>query len=795
MSPPDSGGGTNLSQTVRAFFLLVFVQTTFLLSFKLSQKGGTYKYNTASAIATTELVKCCLAAGMHWASNRSATPWFSSVHKSDVFKWAVLAIMYCINNQLTFFALMSIGPGQLTLFKSSAPMVTALMMTLLYNKHINRLQWACISLTVSGLLSVFGLPSCSTSVKDEVYGTVPLLMLSCTITSTCSVVNSKMLEQEATPLQEQNMLLYSQGFLVNLAAYILGFTPSTEVKGYLQGYSDPAVLFMLVMQSCMGLAVSYVYKHGGAIVKTLASSVQAAGLCILDVVLFGVKWTAGTIGGTVTVLIASYLYLTVALPGSGQQETEMSNSDRTCANFCVAVLVVTTLAYAGLEHHYLEVQPLHSLSSHVSGQGSLTLLQGTAKDGVGLRALSLASKPNQSMEHRARSRCPHEQLSSERGCLAETWINVTSEIRGLPEFLEAVCHACAESLSSEGVHNNPQFLRIRALGLLSRSHPYVLGQALSSIAATTKVTVIFFSYNRPEMIRTALQTFRMNVAGTTLAVTFDASLAVAHRAYALVAREFPEVAWYNRSLYGGFWKSVLAIKDREMAHTYTIAGDDMWAICPGDFRSFGAILRMLSDGPTQSTSVALQFRVSHPAWFLPPTTPRERPYFFGGVAGFPFMGAHECTESMPTRKKMTHLSSLCYDRHIDAPMYLAEQLNKEWPLLQQPRAYPVVIEGKWLDHFHPNMRFPQRRKFKLWHVDIGLYPIDQLVVNVGGWGKSAVLQSSNSIANNSEMLLSGCIQDVYSALPGLANKRKTHLDNTELLNMTWECPAIARGGV
>ena len=55
------------------------------------------------------------------------------------------------------------------------------------------------------------------------------------------------------------------------------------------------------------------YKHGGAIVKTLASGAVGAILTTCDGIFFGVQLTQGRIAGVVTVLIASYLYFEVAL--------------------------------------------------------------------------------------------------------------------------------------------------------------------------------------------------------------------------------------------------------------------------------------------------------------------------------------------------------------------------------------------------------------------------------------------------------------------------------------------------
>lgn len=53
------------AEQLGAFLVLVVVQSTAILLFKLCQKDGKYTFNPASSVALTELCKLLLAGGLH----------------------------------------------------------------------------------------------------------------------------------------------------------------------------------------------------------------------------------------------------------------------------------------------------------------------------------------------------------------------------------------------------------------------------------------------------------------------------------------------------------------------------------------------------------------------------------------------------------------------------------------------------------------------------------------------------------------------------------------------------------
>mmetsp|Transcript_13971 Transcript_13971/g.15914 ORF Transcript_13971/g.15914 Transcript_13971/m.15914 type:complete len:181 (+) Transcript_13971:99-641(+) len=173
------------------------------------------------------------------------------------------------------------------------------------------------------------------------------------ITAFSSVFNARMLQKGDLPLNVQNALLYSQGFVFNLIAYNLGFTPS-KVTGFFTGYDDINVMLVLLSQSLMGIAISLVYKYGGAVVKTLATGAQAALLTIADGMFFGVPLGPGRISGAVTVFVASHLYFTVALKekSSGEYNEAEANKCQYARRLVGALALLSLLLASSIVFTY-----------------------------------------------------------------------------------------------------------------------------------------------------------------------------------------------------------------------------------------------------------------------------------------------------------------------------------------------------------------------------------------------------------------------------------------------------------
>uniref|UniRef100_A0A7S2X9V3 UDP-galactose transporter n=1 Tax=Lotharella oceanica TaxID=641309 RepID=A0A7S2X9V3_9EUKA len=322
-APPANGeivaaklkGGKQGGYTMKfiAFFSLVVIQGAHLLFFRLSQTGGRYHYNTASAIAVTELIKLTLASLMWFSGNERKWP-----PLSIVLSYSICACAYAVNNQLAMFLLTHMGTGMLQLGKSICPMLTAVSMWVFYaDERFHRIQALCFFILTMGLIVLFS-PNLSGGKNHIQPLALAWLILSVFITALTSVFNARVLQKGRCSLHMQNMCLYSQGFVVNMLLYLTGLNASggTPSGSFFDGYNNAFVIAVLFSQSFMGIIMSAVYKYGDAIIKCLASSVQACILLIFDSMLFGYSLSITSVAGAGVVMSVTYMYFAEALPAA-----------------------------------------------------------------------------------------------------------------------------------------------------------------------------------------------------------------------------------------------------------------------------------------------------------------------------------------------------------------------------------------------------------------------------------------------------------------------------------------------
>ena len=303
---------------VLSFLGLTAIQTLVVIIVRFAQKDGKYDFNPAASLAIAEFVKLCISAFLHSRSlevvnGESVVQTFMKpFHEANktVYRTMIgLALLYAINNQLTFVILKLTDPGTLTLGKSTTPMLTALLNFVLFVEPLNKLQWASVVLQITGLVVVLYDPC-----GDSSRATGPAIfwiMIACSITSVTSVVNARVLKKENSPINVCNMVLYAFGVIFNLLLFTFKLTP-THQNSFFGGFTSFAPVMVIVCNSFVGVAITFVYKYGDAIVKTFAASASSAVLLYLSAALFGISMNMSQMAGSVTVFVTCYIYFSIA---------------------------------------------------------------------------------------------------------------------------------------------------------------------------------------------------------------------------------------------------------------------------------------------------------------------------------------------------------------------------------------------------------------------------------------------------------------------------------------------------
>ncbi len=115
-----------------------------------------------------------------------------SVSMSVIIQIFALAMLYCINNNLTFFIFLGADPASIALIKSTTTFITAILLFFILNRPINRIQWIAIILQVLGL-AIEQYDPCKEKAILSI-GIYFVLFISTFISAICSVWNEHLIK-------------------------------------------------------------------------------------------------------------------------------------------------------------------------------------------------------------------------------------------------------------------------------------------------------------------------------------------------------------------------------------------------------------------------------------------------------------------------------------------------------------------------------------------------------------------------------------------------------------------------
>ena len=112
-----------------------------------------------------------------------------------------------------------------------------------------------------------------------------LMFFTIALASVNTVYNAKVIKDLTLPIAVQNIVLYTFGVATNLAGYawfqLIGDENNNQ-RSFFNGYDNPGVIFLLVLNSFVGIAITVIYKYGGAVLKTLSSPFSSAVLVYIS---------------------------------------------------------------------------------------------------------------------------------------------------------------------------------------------------------------------------------------------------------------------------------------------------------------------------------------------------------------------------------------------------------------------------------------------------------------------------------------------------------------------------------
>mmetsp|Transcript_76671 Transcript_76671/g.159525 ORF Transcript_76671/g.159525 Transcript_76671/m.159525 type:complete len:363 (-) Transcript_76671:38-1126(-) len=256
-------------------------------------EDGKLDYNPVSSTLTTEVFKLLLSITLYYANNNNNNRLPMSPDAMENMMYAIPAVIYFINNNLTFFTLQYIDATTWQLLSQLKTVFTALLFRYFLGRQLTVLQYLAIWQLACGT-ATGQIPKCTEEMAKGDYsdrkfsgfmfGSM-LTVLSCLLSAVGGLYSEKLLKAKATEsIHLQNAILYSWGVLFNIVGTVY-HDPEVFEDGLFKGYNFWAVT-VVINNALNGLAISAILKYADNIARVYAHACAMIVTMLLSTVLF-----------------------------------------------------------------------------------------------------------------------------------------------------------------------------------------------------------------------------------------------------------------------------------------------------------------------------------------------------------------------------------------------------------------------------------------------------------------------------------------------------------------------------
>lgn len=314
---------------------------------ELAKRHGV-RFNSTSAVVLQSLLKLALATYMFLTTDAREhggllARWAFlmrqvAAHRELLLRYFIPASLYVLYDVLSYVNLRQFDAPTYFLLLQFRMVVTGVLHQFMFQRRLNRNQWASLAVTTLGcaIKTLGASASGSGATKGAptlfAYGLLLVQMLSSTFAGVYNEVLLK--KQTKIPLNLQNVFMYLDSIACTVAMLVLGLTGQTftqvvqpaELRVLFSLYVFPMVLIM----SGIGVVTSLFLKVLDSVRKAIASALELVFLPLLTAVLFGVPLTLATVASVAFVGSGVYIYslpVVKAPTGSAAATSKLSDHD------------------------------------------------------------------------------------------------------------------------------------------------------------------------------------------------------------------------------------------------------------------------------------------------------------------------------------------------------------------------------------------------------------------------------------------------------------------------------------
>ena len=276
--------------------------------------GETYSYNSATVPFVSELLKLVVCSVIAFIQYRSDPTSISSVRETWA-KYALIGLLYAIQNNLAFVALLYIDPGTMEVLGQVKIPLTAFMFAKVFAKEYRSIQIGGLALITGGaMLSRAELVECLWSHHDEsvcksaAIG-ISVLAIMCCISTFAGIANEYLLKSERNgSLFWQNVQLYAATLAFDLISAVVRVDRDNKtLYSFFDGYNWMTWV-LIVNLAVVGISVSITLKYADNVVHAIATAVAMILSMIFSVFMTAYVLNVHAVIGILFVLFGVLLY-------------------------------------------------------------------------------------------------------------------------------------------------------------------------------------------------------------------------------------------------------------------------------------------------------------------------------------------------------------------------------------------------------------------------------------------------------------------------------------------------------
>ncbi|CAB9519595.1 UDP-galactose translocator [Seminavis robusta] len=232
----------------------------------------------------------------------------------EVAKLCVPSLLYCVQNNLLYFALTNLDAATYQVCYQLKILTTALFSAVLLQRTFSARKWISLVILTIGVAIVQISGSGDHHKEDDAekaqhnrfIGLVAVLCAACT-SGFSGVYFEKILKGSTTSLWLRNVQMGLPSILIALITVYAKDAKAIAEHGFLGGYS-PIVWTVVTVQAAGGLIVAVVVKYADNVLKVFATSFSIVVSCIITAVLFDFRPSFRFVVGATLVVVATVMY-------------------------------------------------------------------------------------------------------------------------------------------------------------------------------------------------------------------------------------------------------------------------------------------------------------------------------------------------------------------------------------------------------------------------------------------------------------------------------------------------------